>query len=38
MDPPTLFAISLLGDAISIAAGLTVFAVLFLVIEGFDRV
>lgn len=34
---PTLFAVSLLGDAISIAAGLAVFALLLLVLEGLDR-
>jgi len=38
MDLPALFAISLRGDAFSIVAGLTVFAVLFLIIEGLDRV
>jgi hypothetical protein len=35
---PTLFGISLLGDAISIAAGLLIFVVLLMLVEGLDRV
>ena len=38
MDLPTLFGISLLGDAISIIVGLVVFAALLALVEGLDRV
>lgn len=38
MDLPTVFGISLLGDALSIAVGLLIFVVLVLLVEGLDRV
>lgn len=38
MPLPALFAISLLGDAISIVGGLLIFALLLLLVEGLDRV
>ena len=38
LDLPTVYGISLLGDAISIAVGLVVFAALLVLVEGLDRV